>query len=857
MNKLILRSCVLILLVVVFSCSGDSSPTSSVNTPNDNNPAEPADPSDSDELTLHFEEDEARFVPGMVAKVLVEEVVLSESEYVGETTDSSVILYRDREDDQALLMTIPELESGNHTLVLIINDLLGELNFEVDEYEPLDEPVEVVDEFVSRMEEVFTELLEESNRFEDSEPVEAVRQEFHAAIDEFGQLEQTEQRLIARFVGLLESSGERLMELMQESGDATCESILAEMSQQRAYWESISIERIFQLDDIVRNGLTTSALFIRTYGFIQTLRSAGNCDESSIRTDDLDSENRIVFENGEERSIDFQLREEWNVDYQEPIQRFIDYVLQLRGDFPESTADYLDNQSGITYTDIYLRSMEIEEISSSSIEGTITDSGELQFTYTGGVMTAESQVFDFMLVFGETRTRFEAVIEGDERPYGGPYDPQFEVDGVGYSAIPVTQGYITGFGAPGPVAIGTDVDPGRLWFGRNACYGFSVNGSGSVDSMGGRGLDRSRFANEMVSVTSHPLMETAPSPPARLIPSEQFHPDFNRTDAIEGFRWGVELDDEGFPKPDHLGRWVFYIEFDEESEFSSGTYLWQEGESEPLTSGLDREYTNSPYCYWRDVDMIMPEEVPVCKTREIFIFRYGNLEVEECFSSGVRHGDYTATLDTGVEVVRGSFNKGLPSDGWFVGWPDGTTRLIGNYNDRGMRIGEWNSNFEDGTREYSVTLGAWEETPFGIHEVLSGRYQSYSTGFQIEGSYLSEEGIYRDGLRDGWWAQFDAEGRRIRADQYNSQRLVEHSTVEEYCTDDGSHCISAFIPRRAIQRNFSWGSCVVGLNYVTERELNDDGSVISERCYEISDDPNNRDNPDIEDEINCPQACAR
>lgn len=851
---------ILFIPCILIACSSDSAPTSTVSNEPDNPPPT------EEAVQYNFEDENAEFKPGMIVRIQSSNGNHEHEEYTGDIDDVTYTIHRDPTDSELLLFTIPELLPGYYTLFLHINDDVAELDFEALEVEQIENPELLIENFISELTYRFDVIKSNLAETEELQIVETFFTEIESLKSDLEALESDKKQKIARFIYLLNGDNQTNKEKFNAAASTDCQEILNKLQELESHWEDIAIRNVFRLGERKKSTIARANILSASYKFILKLRADNACLETNLYTNDVNDDNRIVLNHREAIEVSFIIAERIHADFEDEISNFIEYIIDLNHNIPTEISEFIRNAGKPSERNLNLSDAKISEVSSSDIEGEIFDDRKLLFAYTGTVMTEEAHLFDFILTSGEIDQRFDALLEGAERPYGGPYDAHFTIDGVDYSAQPVTKGYITGFGGSGPVITGTDASPGRLWYGGNACYAFGMDGNAKADAMGGTGINVNRFGDNLVSTSSHPGLATAPSVP--LIPSLQVHPDFNRSDAVEEFKWGVQLDEDGFPKRDFQNRWVFYIKFSSDSEFDSGTYGWEEGEETPISrswafdsplGSISRDASNSPYCFWKEPNpLINGEQEPHCRTRSVSYFgEYGPaLTYEECYSSGLNHGDFTITMADGTEVLRGNYNKGLPANQWFIGYPNGLMRASGRFNENGMRIGEWIYNFNDGAPHYVLNIKSWKETGFGYHEILDGFYHEYFRKQDDSYSFLGNEGKYIEGYRDGWWFNYDEEGRLQEAKRFNGQQLIPHFR-DEYCTSDNSYCEPALTHWREEEIYYSWGTCIPDRYFYRRTTYASDGSQLSQSCREFDPDWNNRSAPESGDTISCPVACSR
>lgn len=166
---------------------------------NSNDTDEP-DPTSPPEISSSFENNETSFLPGEIQLILLENVTIDEDEYSAELADGfPVTLYRNINDTESksLIFTVPAGEVGNNELIFEIEDQEQSLEFEIEEYQVIENPGEFVASKKTELADKLTLLVSEISDEETKLILNNSISDLESALEDFASLEEAEQQQIA------------------------------------------------------------------------------------------------------------------------------------------------------------------------------------------------------------------------------------------------------------------------------------------------------------------------------------------------------------------------------------------------------------------------------------------------------------------------------------------------------------------------------------------------------------------------------------------------------------------------------------------------------------------------------------
>lgn len=491
---------------------------------------------------------------------------------------------------------------------------------------------------------------------------------------------------------------------------------------------------------------------------------------------------------------------------------------------------------------------------------------ELRLDYEGDeaeatVLRAEALGEPFAPVPGAALAEGEALAAIDgfsiflvgRRPH--PAGGEFEVDGIRYSAAPVSLGEIEGFGFSYETGAGVDDgagEPGRVWYDGAACFTFRQDGTGMKDTMGGQSANTGMFPRAPLS--SAPGAASGGWAPHRdSSVNSPFAAGFERDSAMWDFQWGVRLEEDGSVYLDFAGRYEFYIRFTAEDGPWSDTVSWEPGAGpQSALLVLDQPTEDPPadqhFCFFRVRREGEGGEARICRERT---GGFPAATEHACYDRGMLDGPYRVTTAEGIEIEAGEFALGRPVGAWTFAGPTGLPRASGSYDEAGVRFGAWAFYDDLGHPQETWSFkGILTTDAFGTHEWVDGPYTRYRAPSEgIPSGHVQEEGTYTRGKKDAWWTEYDDRDRLITATQYDVERQLP--TGSQSCVSVEGEQVCEDVTRSAILQviHYDWGICNPGENYMSVLGFERAGP---ETCFEVEGDPHE---PVQGAPTECPGAC--
>ncbi|HEX6983142.1 MAG TPA: hypothetical protein VF181_10310 [Balneolaceae bacterium] len=155
------------------------------------------------EITSSFESEDTSFLPGEVQRIFIEGIKLTEEEYPAAIKNGiEVTLYRDLENtEQAVLFFIvPEENSEDHILQFSIEGQEQSLNFIIEEYQVIEEPVNFVEKVADQTTSELNTLIAQASETAVANLLKQKRDELAEHFETFKTMGSEEQAQIARII---------------------------------------------------------------------------------------------------------------------------------------------------------------------------------------------------------------------------------------------------------------------------------------------------------------------------------------------------------------------------------------------------------------------------------------------------------------------------------------------------------------------------------------------------------------------------------------------------------------------------------------------------------------------------------
>lgn len=145
-------------------------------------------------------------------------------------------------------------------------------------------------------------------------------------------------------------------------------------------------------------------------------------------------------------------------------------------------------------------------------------------------------------------------------------------------------------------------------------------------------------------------------------------------------------------------------------------------------------------------------------------YENGTLLMTGVYKEGKEEGEWSNFWDNGNLKNKSTFKSGLLHGDWTSNYPSGKLKLTGKYED-GFQIDIWTDYFENGKPKDVVTYKIFKEKSkidYGImkdRERLESKKDGHAISYSAKDFGKTEEGDYKEGLKDGEWAAYYPGGR--------------------------------------------------------------------------------------------------
>ncbi|MFN1836292.1 Ig-like domain-containing protein [Balneola sp. MJW-20] len=370
-------------------------------------------------ITSTFDDPETFFDPGQIVTISVDGSTLEKDEYEATLSDgSSLTLYKNLEDSEkkTLVMVVPEITSQSHTLEFEIKDQSQALDFEVNPYEPIDDPLAYSTQQMDQLENELNVLIQSISDESFKQQIIATRDSIVEQRAHISELSEQDIASLARFLEYTTSwsSTEQVNVAYVNGSDWTpCDT-------KKAVIYTVSVVGIAAGFAIVNSG---TLINIGPWGGAAVLTAAGalitsvnylrnnyqdftlNCSENT-NTDILDELSRASkqkqvdrsFVHAEADSVFVQSTYFAPSELVAKITVFRDILDNLMEFIPQEWFDAINQDEVVKVNNP--NTFTIEGLSDSEISGQTGQAGEqlsLKFEYIEGVDPVQSRTFTFNL----------------------------------------------------------------------------------------------------------------------------------------------------------------------------------------------------------------------------------------------------------------------------------------------------------------------------------------------------------------------------------------------------------------------------------------------------------------------------
>lgn len=145
-------------------------------------------------------------------------------------------------------------------------------------------------------------------------------------------------------------------------------------------------------------------------------------------------------------------------------------------------------------------------------------------------------------------------------------------------------------------------------------------------------------------------------------------------------------------------------------------------------------------------------------------YENGTLLMDGVYSKGKEEGVWINYWDNGIVKNRVTFKHGEMNGIWESYYPSGNKKLIGKYK-KNFKVGEWTDYYENGMPKDVFTYKVTEvksRVEYGIfedHGVKESIKHGHSISYSSKDYKKTEEGDYKNGLKDGEWIAYYPGGK--------------------------------------------------------------------------------------------------
>ena len=160
------------------------------------------------------------------------------------------------------------------------------------------------------------------------------------------------------------------------------------------------------------------------------------------------------------------------------------------------------------------------------------------------------------------------------------------------------------------------------------------------------------------------------------------------------------------------------------------------------------------------------------------------LLMQGTYIDGKEQGEWNNFWENGKLKNKATFKSGQLNGEWLSFYPKGTQKLIGKYSND-MKVGEWQEFFDNGKPKDASTYKLFKKKSkmdYGImkdHVVMESKLHGESISYSAKDFRKTEEGDYKEGLKDGEWTAYYP-GGKTPAVVTNYKKGELHGTLSQY-----------------------------------------------------------------------------
>jgi len=336
---------------------------------------------------------------------------------------------------------VPEEASQNHELIFILKEQEQNLSFSIEEYEAIEEPAKLVEDFANKMRVELDEIIAQAEGTTVGEMLKEKKAELTEHYDEFTKLSAKEQALVARILTTnfdeeINTAKKRAAKVMNELSCSDSKNMLN--AQLRTSTKAIlgvatgalmlgtplaplgiivtgvsAANLLIALDPLInRIGDFINACFVRDETLLESVSS------SKMNARVLNTQQSLIFSHGEEQSFLIKAKYDLESDFADLLS---EVRTALEPVFSKLPADWVDQISIEDYSETKIEEpslYNIVNISDNRIEvssNTTSEELALEFSFLESDMPTDDQAFNFELLNTEDSEE-PTVIEATLKP---------------------------------------------------------------------------------------------------------------------------------------------------------------------------------------------------------------------------------------------------------------------------------------------------------------------------------------------------------------------------------------------------------------------------------------------------------
>lgn len=379
-------------------------------------------------ITGSFETENTSFLPGEIQLIDVEGMTLQEDEYDAELANgTAVTLYRNTEDTESktLIFVVPEEASGDHKLIFGLEEQELSLEFEIGEYEVIEDPELYTNNFMEGITEELQLLIDETEEGAFKDRLVATKDTLEQKKVEISTLTEQEIKLLARIISSHFKTNSFANNITSVFGSVqtaqfTCPENLAEKVLSSAAGAGVSLYAFSLSGTIATTGwgalvggitatISGTTLYVSLKSLKSNLITLWDCnteyfDRALSALAELNplkqKSGAFAFEHGKEKSFnvisEFKMPEEIQAALNE-VKSYMDNIIAL---IPEEWIEVINREYVTTEEDNPIGVL-VQNLSDDRIQSTISTKDDqliINFTYDKDrILDGENTSFTFEL----------------------------------------------------------------------------------------------------------------------------------------------------------------------------------------------------------------------------------------------------------------------------------------------------------------------------------------------------------------------------------------------------------------------------------------------------------------------------